>query len=206
MNQMKEQIFLQTALSSTFVALMRGQCVDHIPTYLDFKSDNIYVSDIGSILTRNLLKPADLQRIYVLTGPGYFTGIRAGLVIAKALQDSLHIEVGLIDSFDYLRACLPGDEDLAILIAASRKEGYLACFEGSKKVSEELISLTQLEAIQRSTKVYTETAFIQEIYAVSHVIAAPILPQKVCIVLKSEDILPHYIRSEADLFRPSQIP
>jgi tRNA threonylcarbamoyl adenosine modification protein YeaZ len=199
-------IFLQTALSHTFVALYANNtCIDQVQTCLDFKSDNIYVADMGTLLSRNLLKPPDLKRISVLTGPGYFTGIRAGLVIAKALCDSLALEVGLVDSFDYLRAGMPLSGNCAIVIAASRKEGYLAYFKGQKKVSEEMIALTRIEEIQKKEKVYSETPFIQEIYAVEPITAKPILPTEVTVVSRSEEICPHYIRGEADLFKASSI-
>jgi tRNA A37 threonylcarbamoyladenosine modification protein TsaB len=199
-----DSIFFQTALSGTFVALLSGlECIDHVNTYLDFKSDNVYVWDAGNLMARNLIKPSHLSRVYVLVGPGYFTGIRSGLVIAKALLDSLSLEVGLIDSFEYLRACLMHEGDCAIVVAASRKEGYIAYFSGREKVREEMISLTQIESIQKETKLFSETTFIQEIYSVEPITAIPVIPPNYKLVRKSCDIVPHYVRSESDLFRTS---
>ena len=202
MSNKSMNLFLQTALSSTFVALFDGSnCIDKEYTYLDFKSDNKYVADISNLLTRNLLKPVDISRIYVLGGPGYFTGIRAGLVIAKAFLDSLFMSVGMINSFDYLRTCITYQGDCSIVIASSRKEGYLAQFAGKNKVSEKLIPLVQLTNLLDQGKVFSETSFIQEIYQVEPISALPILAQEFRIVSRSEDIIPHYFRSETDLFQ-----
>lgn len=196
------QIFLQTALSHTFVALLKGsESVDLIKTYLDFKSDNTYVADMETLLARNLFKPGQLDRIYVLTGPGYFTGIRAGLVIAKAFCDSLRINVGLMDSFDYLRACIPEEKDVSIVIAASRKEGYLARFQNRQKVSEELIALSMLESLPGKEAIFSETPFIQTTFAAIPIHPKPVLCKTIHLVTESAQMIPHYIRGEADLFQ-----
>lgn len=201
MQQAPDTIFFQTALSGTFVSIFKGrECLDQVHTYLDFKSDNVYVLDARNLLDRNIIKPLDLRKVFVLVGPGYFTGIRAGLVIAKALHDSLSLGVGLIDSFVYLRACLPIPGNCSIVIAASHKEGYIANFEGQKKVSEEMIPLSKIESIQKERTLYSETPFIQETYCVNPIIAKPLLPPNYKLVNRSEDIVPHYIRSEANLF------
>lgn len=194
-------IFLQTALSHTFVALYQGlEVIDVIPTYLDFKSDNIYVADMESLLSRHLFKPNHLRRIYVLTGPGYFTGIRAGLIIAKAFCDSLPVEIGLINSFDYLRACILEEVNVSIVIAASRKEGYLARFHHQQKVSEELIPLSTLEMLHGKEKLFSETPFLQTSFSVHPILSQPVLPAVVSIVSESNQVIPHYLRGESDLF------
>lgn len=202
MSALPDSLFLQTALSRTFAALFHEQtCVDQIDTYLDFKSDNTYVADISTLLNRNLLKPSDLKRFYLLAGPGYFTGIRAGIVIAKGFCDVGALKVGLLSSFDYLRACIPGSQDLAVVIATSRKEGYIAYFEGTHKTTEALIPLSELESLGKKWDLFSETPFIQDLYGVKPIDPLPLLPGAVQWTNTSEGILPHYLRGELDLFR-----
>jgi len=194
-------LFLQTALSHTFIALLSNNtCIDIKRTHLDFKSDNTYVFDTGELLKRNNKKPGDIGTLYVLEGPGYFTGIRAGLVIAKAFCDTIHLPIGLLSSFAYLRACISSREDCAILIASSRKEGYIAYFQGTQSVKEEIIQLEQVETIKERWKIYSETPFLVESYGVEEIELKANLPGPIKIVRETFHITPNYRRSITDLF------
>ena len=195
-------LFLQTALSRTFIALLaENSCIDILQTYLDFKSDNTYVFNTQQLLQKNNLKPSDINTIFVLKGPGYFTGIRAGLVIAKAFCDTLQMAIGILSSFTYLRSCISTMEDCAILIAASRKEGYIAYFKGEQNVKEEIIHLKQIDAIKENWHIYSETPFLVETYGFTEIKPQAIISNDYKLVRNTKDIQPHYMRSVTDLFQ-----
>lgn len=63
--------------------------------------------------------PADIDAIAVGTGPGSYTGLRMGLVTARALALSLDVPVAGVSTLDALAAGAPGGRPM---IDARRKE------------------------------------------------------------------------------------
>lgn len=55
---------------------------------------------IKSILDENIIKKEDISEIIVVNGPGSFTGIRIGVVIAKTLSYTLNIKIKVISSLE----------------------------------------------------------------------------------------------------------
>ena len=54
------------------------------------------------------LKPQDIDKIFVVTGPGSFTGIRVGLTVAKTMAYALNIPIVPISSLEVMASCSGG--------------------------------------------------------------------------------------------------
>lgn len=70
------------------------------------------ISEIDNILRRNEIKVNDLKQIFVVNGPGSFTGVRIGVTIAKTLAFTLKIPIKSIDSITIQAICIEDEEKL----------------------------------------------------------------------------------------------
>ncbi|MDX6209726.1 MAG: tRNA threonylcarbamoyladenosine biosynthesis protein TsaB [Frankiales bacterium] len=68
----------------------------------------------------------DLTHVVAGTGPGPFTGLRVGLVTARALGDALTIPVHGVCSLDAVALLHKGFHDLVVMTDARRREVYWA--------------------------------------------------------------------------------
>lgn len=73
----------------------------------------------------------ELSRIVVGVGPGPFTGLRIGLVTAKALGAALGIPVDGVCSLDIVAAGVKADERFVVVTDARRREVYRAGYAPS---------------------------------------------------------------------------
>lgn len=69
-----------------------------------------------------------LQRIAVTTGPGTFTGQRAGLAFAHGLALALRIPCVGVTTLEALAASMPDGEQRAVILDARRGEVYMQGF------------------------------------------------------------------------------
>ena len=65
------------------------------------------------------LKPQDIDKIFVVTGPGSFTGIRVGLTVAKTMAYTLNIPIVPISSLEVMAS---GNGGTALINA---RRGYV---------------------------------------------------------------------------------
>jgi tRNA threonylcarbamoyl adenosine modification protein YeaZ len=74
---------------------------------------------------------ADLTRVAVGTGPGPYTGLRAGLVTATVLGSALGIPVDGICSLDVIAAAAAGGREFLVATDARRREVYWARYDAA---------------------------------------------------------------------------
>jgi tRNA threonylcarbamoyladenosine biosynthesis protein TsaB len=89
------------------------------------------LEDIDSLLAEAALEREAIEGIVVGTGPGSYTGLRMGLVTARALAIALGAPVAGVSTLDALAAGAPGAQPL---IDARRSEVF-ALEEGSPAVT-----------------------------------------------------------------------
>ncbi len=83
---------------------------------------------IADALKKCNLKACDINKIYAVTGPGSFTGIRIGLTIFKVMAWALNIDIIPISSLE-LMASTKTDKDYIIpCIDARRGNCYIAIY------------------------------------------------------------------------------
>jgi tRNA threonylcarbamoyladenosine biosynthesis protein TsaB len=83
---------------------------------------------IETLLARNGLSHADLERIAVTTGPGSFTGLRIGLSAARGLGLARKLPVVGVPSLLAVSLAAPDEAPVSVLIDARRDEAYLQTF------------------------------------------------------------------------------
>jgi tRNA threonylcarbamoyl adenosine modification protein YeaZ len=87
---------------------------------------------IADVLAEAGATPADLSAITVGAGPGPFTGLRVGLVTARAMGESLRVPVHAFCTLDVIAWATGRDEPFAVATDARRKEVYWARYASAR--------------------------------------------------------------------------
>jgi tRNA threonylcarbamoyl adenosine modification protein YeaZ len=104
---------------------------------------------IDRVLGAAGVRPADLTAIAVGTGPGPYTGLRAGLVTARVLGSALGLPVDGICTLDVIAAgacAAAGGREFLVATDARRKELYWARYAafGERVTGPEVIPASEL--------------------------------------------------------------
>ncbi|AIO18328.1 tRNA threonylcarbamoyladenosine biosynthesis protein TsaB [Candidatus Izimaplasma bacterium HR1] len=149
------------------------------------------MTEIEVLFKANNLKVSDLDEIIVGIGPGSYTGLRIGVVVAKMFGWNNNIPVKTISSLALIASSYNGDKLILPEIDARRGNSFLGLYKNTDK-GLELVSkeeLTNLEDYKSSlTKEY-------EIVSIGE----PNIPKVLCSKLLElvEDIHglnPNYLR------------
>lgn len=81
---------------------------------------------VAAALAAAGLGVGDLDRVAVLSGPGSFTGLRAGIAFARGLSRARGIPLVLVPTFRAAAAALPSPADAVFVLGAGRGEVHAA--------------------------------------------------------------------------------
>ncbi|MEP6816694.1 MAG: tRNA (adenosine(37)-N6)-threonylcarbamoyltransferase complex dimerization subunit type 1 TsaB [Marmoricola sp.] len=131
-----------TATSRVTVALHDGERVvaeyvaDEAVAQKTGRHGELLAPAIEDVLAQVAAMPQDVTAVAVGVGPGPFTGLRVGLVTARAMAFALEIPVYGVCTLDVLaaEAVDAGLEDFLVATDARRKEVYLASYDGGARV------------------------------------------------------------------------
>lgn len=116
-----------TATPAVTVALHDGSRVIAGESAVDARRHGeLLAVAISQVLRSAGAVSADLTHIAVGTGPGPYTGLRAGLVTATVLASALRIPADGICSLDVIAAAATADSEFLVATDARRREVYWA--------------------------------------------------------------------------------
>ncbi len=101
--------------------------------------------ELQRLLDEAGLDPAAIARVSVLSGPGSFTGLRAGLAFARGLSRALGIPLVPVRTFRAAAEALPEPPDADLLLDAGRGEVFRARRRGGA-VTEDALPVPSVRA------------------------------------------------------------
>lgn len=129
---------LDTSTPAVSVALCRDGESLAVECVVDARRHNeLLAVGIDTVLKRAAVTPRQLQGVAAGVGPGPYTGLRVGLMTARALGHALGIPTFGICSLDVLARAAAREIDGPFLVAtdARRREVYWASYAGGERIS-----------------------------------------------------------------------
>ena len=141
---------LETSTQRGDVSLIEsGQLITNCCLGADEMSARMLVPTIKHLLWKANWSPQDLELVAVATGPGSFTGLRVGIMIAKTIAYAVGAEIVGVDTLRAIAAqaqIAPGT--VWAILDAQRKQFFCQCFQctdGVEPVAEEPRKLMDAE-------------------------------------------------------------
>jgi tRNA threonylcarbamoyl adenosine modification protein YeaZ len=123
-----------TATPAVTVALHDGTQILAEHTEVDARRHGeLLAPGIRAVLEQAGRSRHELTDVAVGVGPGPFTGLRVGLVTARALADALGIAVHGVCTLDILAWAVRHDGPFAVATDARRREVYWASYESAER-------------------------------------------------------------------------
>lgn len=140
-------LVIDTSSSYVTVSIINDNTIVH-----EFKKkiDNDIASKIMSIinmeLTESNIDVKDIEKIFVVNGPGSFTGVRIGVTIAKTMAWGLNIKVVPISSLELMATTTSTKKFIVPLIDARRGNVYAGVYDKDLNVvlDDKLISISEI--------------------------------------------------------------
>ena len=96
-------LFIDTALSFIRIALFKdNKLLDSINEKCEKNMSALFDSKVDELFKRNNLELTKVNKIYTVTGPGSFTGIRVGMTFSKVLSMALNQKITPISELQVL--------------------------------------------------------------------------------------------------------
>lgn len=123
-------LFVDTSLSYIRIALLKdNNILDSINKKVDRDLSRLFCVELRNLFSKNNLGFNDVDKIYAVTGPGSFTGIRVGLTFVKILAWSLKKNVIPISELQVLASTSFDSKYVVSLIDARRGFVYAGVYD-----------------------------------------------------------------------------
>lgn len=146
MNDIKNQLYLDVTTKHCVIALYKNQqLVDYSITKTNNNLTDLVVELINELLNKHQLNQKDLDQLYLNTGPGSFTGVRVGIIIARTLKAVYsHIEIFTNDALSIYAL---DHSNVLLHLDAKGSKSYLLVLDNKIKSDYQIINNDQLEQI-----------------------------------------------------------
>lgn len=148
-------LLIDTSSEAGFVAIGRDDTVLFVVPLLGRQGAQELVPTLKMSLEEHAMTLQELSRIAVAIGPGSYTGLRIGVIIAKTLAYSLNLPIIGVPSLSLYAPMPPFQGHFAVLVDARMGGAYVAkgVVDGSKVATEpsRLLPLDELPAFLHDT-------------------------------------------------------
>lgn len=123
-------LFIDTALSYIRIALFKDdELLDSINEKCEKNMSVLFDQKVKHIFDRNNLDFKQVNKIYTVTGPGSFTGIRVGMTFSKVLAMAQNIKITPISELQVLATTKTDKSYIAPMIDARRGYVYSGIYD-----------------------------------------------------------------------------
>ncbi len=121
-------LLLETSVVARVGLVVDGQIVASMTLPSGREHNRNLVPTVHTLLEKHGLKPADLTGIVVGTGPGSYTGLRIGLMLAKSLAYATGCRLIAVPSFHSLAAQVTNADEVDVIADALKQTVYVQKF------------------------------------------------------------------------------
>lgn len=135
---MKILVF-DTCFNKTYIVLRtENEILENISIKSDDKNYHsaYLIPKLRDVLVRNNILIKDIDAFGINIGPGSFTGIRAGITIARVLAQQFNTKLVGIPSLEILAKLNPGDKNTVVATDARKNKVYFGAYTKGKIVIE----------------------------------------------------------------------
>ncbi len=127
-------LFLDTSSENLFVFLLKDDNIIYSKEMKSLRDHSTYLGiSIKEALDMNNLKVKDIDKIFVGTGPGSFTGTRIAITFAKTIAYSYDITLIPISSLQEFIYSYDGYDYYVPIIEERKDKIYFSIFDKNKK-------------------------------------------------------------------------
>lgn len=116
------KLFINTCFETVIIGVMLDGNLIHLESWKADRQESRKLTPKIAEIIKNLGKTKeDITSVYVVTGPGSFTAVRIGFIVAKAFASSLGCELYSCNSFEFLSYIYKDKYDFVELKAGGGK-------------------------------------------------------------------------------------
>ena len=145
-------LVFDTTAGGTVIGLYEdNRQLQKIEKVMEFGQAEVLATDVDSVLKQHKLAFSDIDLVGVCSGPGSFTGVRAGLAFARGLAlGSPKLQITGVSAFE-VYANMIAERDRAsynaVVIETKRDDFYFQLFDQSLNKKSEPSALTREEIV-----------------------------------------------------------
>lgn len=126
-------LFIDTATSNLIVSIIKDMEMIYCFNEEVKESSSKIMAVVDEAFNKTNIKPTDIDKIFVVNGPGSFTGIRVGLTLAKVMAWSLNIPLIPLSKLELL-ATISNSNKIMPMIDARRGYVYGGVYDNNLNV------------------------------------------------------------------------
>lgn len=153
-------LFVDTSYKSLFIALFEDKkLIDQIQIMSEFNFSETLIPKLNELLDNNHIDSKDISKIFVVVGPGSFTGIRIGLTACKTLAYVHNIPIIPLSSLEFMATTKVDTKYIIPLIDARHDMVFGGIYDtkGNKITNDSYCSIDSL--IEKVDDSYTFISF-----------------------------------------------
>lgn len=143
-------LFIDTATSNLIISIIKDMEMIYCFNEEVKESSSKIMAVIDEAFNKTNIKPTDIDKIFVVNGPGSFTGIRVGLTLAKVMAWSLNIPLIPLSKLELL-ATISNSNKIMPMIDARRGYVYGGVYDNNLNVIYNDTHILKEELLNKAT-------------------------------------------------------